>query len=102
MTPIVFCKPSNGVHSFYVNVGSETYFLFSQDFRSGVQRFYSKGVPLHQATDYTKAKRNRAVYRTMRKIPMYIRYIEKEYDISILNQTKKKKAQCRHKRNECA
>lgn len=37
---------------------------------------------------YSRAHNDSAITRTMDKIPMYVRYIEKEYAIEVLEQTK--------------
>lgn len=87
----IYCQStSHDVHSFYLTVNGEKYFLFSQNYRKGVHGFYSKGVLLNDAIDYSRAGRDIAIVRTMKKIRMYIKYIEKEYGIEVLNQTKRR------------
>ena len=91
MKTTIFCKPTDkGIHSFYLRINSEEYYLFSQHFRRGVQEYYGRGVPLVQACNYSKSRNNTSIIKTMDKLPMYIKYIEKEYDIVVLEQTKKK------------
>ena len=91
MKTMIYCKtPKKGVHAFYMVNEGETYYLFSQDYRRGVQVFYHRGVRLDESLDYSKAHRDAAIERTMSKIPMYIKYIEKEYGIEVLERTKKK------------
>ncbi len=73
----VFCKPTDkGIHSFYLKTSDGIYFLFSQDYRKGVQNYYSRGVRLDESFNYGKSHGDSAITRTMGKIPMYIRYIE--------------------------
>ena len=43
--------------------------------------------------NYSKAHNDSAVIRTMKKIPMYVKYVEKEYAIEVLEQTKKRNSQ---------
>lgn len=86
---IIYCQPdTNSKQHFYVQFNGESYYLFSQDFRRGVQNYYGNGVKLDKAVDHSKAKFDTAIMRTMRKIIPHIRYIEKEYDLLILNRTK--------------
>lgn len=91
MTTKIICKPTaKGIHSFYLTCEMGTYFLFCQNYRKGVQEFYSKGVSLKNAIDVSKGKKDTAIVRTMNKILPYIRYIEKEYDIKVLDRTSRK------------
>ena len=88
----VYCKPQNGIHPFYLKDKKDEYYLFSQDYRKGVQAYYGNEVHLDRAIDYSKCHRDSALARTMTKLPAYIKYIEKEYEINVLKQTIKKKA----------
>ncbi len=97
MKATVFCKStSREVHSFFIVVNSEKYYLFSQSYRKGVQHYFGQGVRLDEATDFSRAHHDAAVMKTMSKLPMYIRYIEKEYDLEILEQTKKRNKRYSH------
>lgn len=88
---IIICKSAEGgTHNFYLVVGSVEYFLFSEGYKKSVYDYYSKGVRLKDASNYSKSKRNVALMKTMSKIPMYVRYLEKEYDLEILEKTKKR------------
>lgn len=91
MKTMIYCKTAEkAVHSFYMINEGKVYFLFSQDYRKGVQEFYHKGVILNESLDFSKAHKDTAIERTMSKIPMYIKYIEKEYGIEVLERTKKR------------
>ncbi len=91
MKTTIFCKSNgDGIHSFYLVTKNDEYFLFNQNYRKGVQQYFGQGVLLHEATDYSKAHRDEALAKTMTKLPMYIRYIEKEHGIEILEKTKRK------------
>lgn len=94
MKTAVYCRvTTRGVHSFYLRTGEGEYFLFSQSYRRGVDRFYRKGVFLDDAIRFSKAHNDPSIIRTMGKIPMYVKYLEKEYGLVILNKTKKKNSQ---------
>ena len=88
MKAYVYCKPTaKGIHSFYLVYEGEDYFLFSQKYRKGVQRYFSGGVSLKQAFDYRTAHYDEAIMRTMGKLPVYLRRTEKENCIAVLDQT---------------
>lgn len=92
---VVFCVvPESDVesHDFYVKVENEAYFLFRQPWRYGVNQFFENGVRIDKTIKGTLKKYDHAVLKTIEKLPAHIKYIEKEYGIAILNQTKKKEA----------
>lgn len=87
MNAKIYCKTTEkGIHSFYLKLRNDTYFLFSQSYRKGVQDFYQNGVMLSDSFNHAKSRHDNAIERTMTKIPMYIKYIEKEYGIEVLKQ----------------
>lgn len=101
MKTIIYCKPTDkGVHSFYLLVGTEEFYLFSQAYRKGVDEYYGKGVRIDESMKYSRAHNDSAIIKTMDKIPMYVKYIEKEYGIEVLEKTKKRSAQ--NYRGRCA
>jgi len=84
----VYCRTTaKDVLSFYIKHNNERYFLFSQNYKRGVHQYFANGVSLNKAIDYSGAKSDFSIERTMDKLPKYIKYIEKEYEISIFNQT---------------
>lgn len=103
MKTIIYCKPTaQGIHSFYLCSEEGEFFLFSQSYHKGVQKYFSKGVRLDAARDYSKSNRDSAIVKTMNKLPMYIKYIEKEYGVAILEKTKKKQSKCFTREYLCA
>jgi len=85
MLPKIYCKPtSKGIHSFYLIFDGNEYYLFSQNYRKGVARYYGGGVLMDNAMKRTKAHGDHSVLKTMEKLPMYLRYIEKEQGIKVL------------------
>ena len=102
MRTTIFCNPTRkGFHSFYIGIEEKKYFLFEQNYRKGVNEFFRDGVDLNRALDFSKAKFDCAVIKTMRKLPIYIKYIEKYYDVEILKSTVKKNCYKRNKKS-CA
>lgn len=102
MTAMIYCVKKQGLHSFFMIQGRQKYYLFSQNYRKGVQEYYCKGVSLNESIDYSKAHNDSAVMRTMTKLPMYIKYIEKECGIEVFEKTKKKNRHCCFSINKCA
>jgi hypothetical protein len=93
MVTTIYCTPTaKGVHSFYIEASGETHFLFSQDYRRGVNEYFRDGVRLDDALNFSRAKGDNAIKRTMEKLPKHIEYIEREYDLEILRKTAKKNA----------
>ncbi len=89
----IYCLPiSKGIHGFYLKADGETHYLFHQGFRQGVKDYFGRGVSLDYAMDFSRAKHDRAILRTMRKLPSYIKYIEKECGIAVFRKTKEKKS----------
>ena len=103
MKTMIYCENTQqGVHSFFLMTGGEEYFLFSQNYRKGVQKYFSRGISLNDSMKFAKTKNDSAIVRTMTKLPMYIRYIEKEYEIEVYEQTKKRNRQLEYKTRKCA
>ena len=93
MNTIIYCKLTDkGVHSFYMTVGSDEFFLFSQPYRKGVAQYFGRGVFIGDSLNFSKAHNDASITRTMEKLPMYIGYIEKEYGIVVMEKTIKKTA----------
>jgi len=86
----IYCKEKIGVHEFYIKVDREEYYLFSQKYRRGVDNYYKSGVLLNKGICHGIGKTDCSIHRTMDKIRRHIRYLENEYDIAILDQTKMK------------
>ncbi len=73
---------------FYVTIGNKRYFLFKQGYRTALEKYFSKGVIIKDAINLTKAKCNEGLAHVMRKFPSYLKYVEKEYGVSILGNKK--------------
>lgn len=90
----IVCKDSNikGTLNFYLCIGNEEVFLFSQKFRHSVYNYYRTGTDLSSALDFKKAHHDKAIINVMRKLPANISYVEKNYGYIIMERTKKKYA----------
>jgi len=92
-TARVYCSTSKpDLLNFYIEKNSESYYLFSQNFNWKVYHFYKEGVPLRKALSFKYGKRqnSHSMMKISEKIQSYIRYVEKEEDLVILEKTKKR------------
>ena len=89
MKNIIYCKDSNtkGIIDFYITSGSDDIYLFSQKYRHSIYNHYRKGIMLKKAFDYKRVHGDRAIMNVMKRLPSSISYIEKTYNISIMNRT---------------
>lgn len=88
---VIYCKRNtNGRDSFYLESEGERYWLFDQNHRKGVNEHFGKGLFLTDALSHRKAGCDGAVCKTISKLPAYIKYVEKEYGIAVLERTKKR------------
>ena len=88
----VYCLAINhGGLDFYLQQDGESYYLFNQRYRSDLHNWFKNGVALSQALRSVKRGIPTTVANVAEKLPAYIRYIEKEYDITVLEQTRRKK-----------
>lgn len=84
-------RTKGGMHTFYMTTKGKQYYLFTQKYRKGVDNYFKNAVTLEKAQNRKKAKGDTAILRTMDKIPMYIRYAEKENGIAALKKTERNK-----------
>lgn len=96
MKNYIYSKTTDkGQQSFFLVVNGQEYYLFTQKFYRGVKNYFQNKVLLSKAIDFSSANNDTALLRTMEKLPMYIKYIEKEYGIFVLENSIKKKAKTR-------
>lgn len=88
----IVCKNSNikGTLNFYIYIGNEEVFLFTQKFKHGMYNFFRNGTDLNTALDFKKAHRDKGIINIMRRLLANISYVEKNYGYSIMERTKKK------------
>lgn len=83
----VFCRTvEKGVHAFFVRVDGKNYFLFRQEYRRGVGRYFRKGINIDDLGDYSHA--DACVRRTLDKLPIAIKALEKRNGIAVYKRTK--------------
>ena len=94
----VYCKSTDkGTHSFYLVHNSEEIWLFNQNYRKSVQDYFGRGRTIDESIKAYKvrsrdgARKDRALRRTATKIPLYLKYIEKEYEIQVMEKTKRRR-----------
>ena len=92
MNAKVICKElKRGTLSFYAIVKGKEYFLFQQEFKKTVYDYFMNGVNVSLTGDYSIAH-SHTVRKTLDKLPSYLRYVEKEYDIEIYKKTTQAKS----------
>ena len=74
---------AKGMHTFFLRKDGKEYYLFTQNYRRGVADFFRYSVSFDQAIDFSRAKKDCAILRTMEKIALYTKYIERYYGIVI-------------------
>lgn len=88
----IYCKANHSNLDFIITEKGTEYFLFTQKWHRGVEEYFKNGVALDNAIDHSKSRSDRMVHKVMSKLPMYIKYIEKEYGIAFLEQSKRRLA----------
>ena len=98
----IYCKTtSKGKQSFYIYLNGKNYFLFEQDYRVSNKSFFKNGFYLNEKINFSKTH-STATRNTLTKILYYIKYIEKEFNVAILEKTKLKNSnyKTKYKRNK--
>lgn len=91
MKNFIYCTTTaKGEQSFYLMTQGTKYFLFAQTFRRSNKDVFGQGISLFELRKLKKHC-SYSVRHTAEKLPAYIRYIEQEYDILIMETTKRKK-----------
>jgi len=68
--------------TYYLLFNKEKIFLFNQKHRNGAFDYFKGGRSLSEALKPNK--RDAGLRRVSDKLPMYIKYIEKEYEIKVM------------------
>lgn len=90
MKAIIFCRTeAKGKHTFYVKTREDTYYLFQQDYRKTNNEYFKNGVSITDINNYGGVH-STSVRKTLDKLPIFIRYVEKEYGVAIYEKTKLK------------
>lgn len=90
MKNFIYCTTTaKGEQSFYLTAQGTKYFLFAQAYRRSNKEVFEQRISLY---DLRKLKKHcsYSVRHTAEKLPVYIRYIEQEYGILIMEKTKRK------------
>ena len=89
----IYCR-RNGTNTldFYVTNKGYEYYLFSQKVYLGVEKHFKNGVALNDAINHRKGRGDYMIHKTKSKLPIFIKYVEREYGIALLEQSKKRLA----------
>ena len=87
----IYCKTlEKGKQSFYVVFEGKEYYLFSQSFRRSNKEVFGNKVYLSEFR-MLKKHHSHSVRFTIEKLYSHIRYIEKEYNICLLDKSQESK-----------
>lgn len=92
MMTAIFCKTTaKGKQSYYVTNGAQNIILFTAAFRKSNKEYFGSGCTV---SDVFKARRHysTSVRHVAERIISAIKYIEREYELSIFDQTAKSKS----------
>ena len=85
----IICRTTaKRVHTFYLVVDKQEYYLFRQNYRKSNREFFLNGKMLTEVLSGNI--HGYATHKTIEKLLPAIRYIEKEYNIAVLDKTKRK------------
>lgn len=102
MKNYIYCTTTaKGEQTFYLMAQGTKYFLFVQAFRRSNKNIFGHGVSLF---DLRKLKKNCSfsVRHTATKLPAYIRYVEQESGISVMEITKRKQTKTKNRKTRLA
>ena len=88
----IYCRHNHSNLDFFIADRGKEYFLFTQKWHRGIEEYFKHGVALDRAINHSKSRSDRMIHKVKSKLPMQIRYIEKEYGIAFLEQSKRRLA----------
>jgi hypothetical protein len=89
MKEIIYCEPTDrGVHNFYLLCDEKSYYLFSQDYRKGVQEYFARGVSINESMKFSKAHNDSALREQCRRFP-YMSVNRKRVAIEFTNRPRR-------------
>ena len=72
MKATIYCEPAaKGVHSFFMVKNGQEYYQFSQDYRKGVQEYYSRGGSLDESINFAKSRKDNAIKNNEQNSDVY-------------------------------
>jgi hypothetical protein len=98
MKNYIYCTTTaKGEQTFYLMAQGTKYFLFVQAYRRSNKEVFEQGISLY---DLRKLKKHcsYSVRHTATKLPAYIRYVEQECGISVMEMTKRKQPNWKNKK----
>ena len=76
----IIVTKANDILNFYVTSKElGKCYLFSQSFSKGVYEFFRRGKSVSEVVGFKKWRDNPRLDKTITKLPMYMRYVQKEY-----------------------
>ena len=84
------CKRNRSDLDFFLTDDAREYYLFTQRWNRGVEEYFKNGVMLNKARDHSNGGSDIKIHKAKAKLPMYIRFIEKESGMVFLEQSKRR------------
>ncbi len=102
MSNFIYSKTvQKGIQSFYLVSQGKEYFCFRKDTIKALNGISITKYIYLRLLDFSNSHMDTALIRTKRKLPIYIKYIEKEYEITVLNNTVKKNNKALNRKYNC-
>lgn len=98
MKNYIYCTTTaKGEQTFYLKAQGSSYYLFMQGYRRSNKEVFEHGISL---CDLRKLKKHcsYSVKHTAEKLPTYIRSIEQEYGILVMEKTKRRQSNWKNKK----
>ena len=76
---IIVHKANDRINFYWINRSLGKCYLFSQKFSKGVFEFFRNGRSTGEIRNFKKWNVNSRLDKTITKLPMYMRYVQKEY-----------------------
>lgn len=88
---------NNDLISFYAVQNGTSYYIFSRRYRQALHEYFRNGVAVRDLFSDSRAKRNAAIMNVLDQLKTHLRYAEKEYDISLMDE--RRRSRMVHRRN---
>ena len=86
---IGYYNEDNRQISFYAEQNGRSYYIFTRRYKQALHEYFRNGVAVRDLFSDSRAKRNVAIVNVLEQLRTHLRYAEKEYDISMLNERKR-------------
>lgn len=89
MNKQIICKGQPNQVAFFLDYNGKRYFLFTQKYNRSVFNHFRNGVHISKMLEH-HSNENKIYSKTIQRINMMVKYIEREYDIQVFKNSCKK------------